>query len=250
MTGPQLVQGRAPQRTIAHDALRLRSIDDFPRFADALVWRQFFSEKIGKPPPSPNAFYENRLEGEGSCCLGLRDSRPGLQNGKFVGRFGKNAMILIEFGQKMLAANGTISQRLVSGSCLDGGDFSRFHRSAVVGTDLAHPRSHFALARSQISWDTINRLHLVIRKLGHITEYGILAALFWRALRSLASLQKPILLTLVLCGCAVFAAGDELHQSCVPGRTASGGDVLIDILGAFIGTSICALVACGQPRAA
>ncbi len=102
----------------------------------------------------------------------------------------------------------------------------------------------------QISWDTINRLHLVIRKLGHITEYGILAALFWRALRSLASLQKPILLTLVLCGCAVFAAGDELHQSCVPGRTASGGDVLIDILGAFIGTSICALVACGQPRAA
>jgi len=102
----------------------------------------------------------------------------------------------------------------------------------------------------QISWDTINRLHMVSRKLGHITEYGILAALFWRALRSLANLQKPILSTLVLCGCAVFAASDELHQSFVPGRTASGGDVLIDILGAFIGVIICALVASRQPRGA
>lgn len=102
----------------------------------------------------------------------------------------------------------------------------------------------------QISCETINRLHLVSRKLGHITEYGILAALFWRALRRLASLQKPILFTLVLCGCAMFAASDEWHQSFVPGRTAFAGDVLIDILGAFIGISICALVASCQPQAA
>src|SRR5690349_16332641 len=34
-----------------------------------------------------------------------------------------------------------------------------------------------------ISYATIAAVHLVVRKLGHFTEYAILAALVWRALR-------------------------------------------------------------------
>jgi hypothetical protein len=34
----------------------------------------------------------------------------------------------------------------------------------------------------QISWAAINTIQTVIRKLGHVTEYAILAVLLWRAL--------------------------------------------------------------------
>ncbi|MDI1321017.1 MAG: VanZ family protein, partial [bacterium] len=39
---------------------------------------------------------------------------------------------------------------------------------------------------------------------------------------------------------AVYAATDEFHQSFVPGRTASLGDVLIDITGAFVALAVAA----------
>src|ERR1700720_2539031 len=34
-----------------------------------------------------------------------------------------------------------------------------------------------------ISFATIAKIHVALRKIGHLTEYAILAALFWRALR-------------------------------------------------------------------
>src|SRR5438046_9749718 len=36
----------------------------------------------------------------------------------------------------------------------------------------------------QISFATLNAIQLGIRKLGHLTEYAVLAMLLWRALRS------------------------------------------------------------------
>jgi len=33
-----------------------------------------------------------------------------------------------------------------------------------------------------ISWAAVDMIHTVIRKLGHVTEYAILAILLWRAL--------------------------------------------------------------------
>ena len=91
-----------------------------------------------------------------------------------------------------------------------------------------------------ISWAAINTIHTVIRKLGHISEYAILALVMWRALCSVPTLRTktPILFGVVLLACAVFAVTDEFHQSFVASRTSSDHDVLLDSAGALFGALI------------
>lgn len=90
----------------------------------------------------------------------------------------------------------------------------------------------------QISWPALNSIQIIIRKLGHLTEYAILAILLWRALAT-TNLKSSTLFAICLAGCAVFAASDEFHQSFVPSRTSSLHDVMIDTCGAFSGLLIC-----------
>src|SRR5216117_4478839 len=91
-----------------------------------------------------------------------------------------------------------------------------------------------------ISWAAINTIHTVIRKLGHVSEYAILALLLWRALCSGPTLRMktPILFGAVLLTCAVFAVVDEFHQSFVGSRTSSDRDVLLDSAGALLGALV------------
>jgi VanZ family protein len=86
--------------------------------------------------------------------------------------------------------------------------------------------------RPDISPETLAQIHFVLRKLGHVTEYAILAALFWRAFYRGTSLQMKMsmLLIAVWILCAIFAATDEFHQSFVASRSAALGDVGIDTL--------------------
>jgi VanZ family protein len=92
-----------------------------------------------------------------------------------------------------------------------------------------------------ISLVAINSIQSVIRKLGHLIEYAILAALFWRALRDEGNLRTKMSLLFIAVWfvCGIFAVSDEFHQSFVPSRTASPHDVLIDICGALIGIVLC-----------
>lgn len=96
----------------------------------------------------------------------------------------------------------------------------------------------------QISWAAVNEIQIVIRKLGHVTEYAILAILLWRGLRGGTewSLRLSILFAVVLLGCVIFAASDEFHQAFVASRSSSVYDVMIDICGALIGLGICVAV--------
>jgi VanZ family protein len=93
----------------------------------------------------------------------------------------------------------------------------------------------------QISPAAINAIQSAIRKLGHLIEYAILAALFWRALRNGTNLgaRMSILFIAVWFVCGIFAVTDEFHQSFVASRTASTYDVLIDVCGALIGILLC-----------
>src|SRR3954447_5743699 len=49
-----------------HDALHFATVDNFPRFADALLRRKLFVKFGFKAPAAPYSLKENRLEGEGS----------------------------------------------------------------------------------------------------------------------------------------------------------------------------------------
>jgi len=97
----------------------------------------------------------------------------------------------------------------------------------------------------QISFATLNAIQLGIRKLGHLTEYAILAMLLWRALRSGTrwQMKMSILFLVAALASAIFAVSDEFHQSFVPSRTASPNDVMIDICGALIGLLSCLMFA-------
>lgn len=72
-------------------------------------------------------------------------------------------------------------------------------------------------------------LNLVLKKLGHITVYTLLALAYLRALHQVS---RPFLLAWFLS--ALFAVSDEYHQSLVPLRTASLVDVLIDVSSAAV----------------
>jgi len=66
----------------------------------------------------------------------------------------------------------------------------------------------------------------VLRKAAHMTEYAILGALLWRALRDeLAAFYGGVL----------YAATDELHQAFVRGRHGSPKDIGFDAIGVAVG---------------
>jgi len=96
-----------------------------------------------------------------------------------------------------------------------------------------------------ISWVAIGTIHTVIRKLGHVTEYAILAILLWRAIGGgrRSKTRISVLFGLIWCASAILAASDEFHQSFVRSRTPSGHDVIIDACGALLGLMICWLFA-------
>lgn len=76
--------------------------------------------------------------------------------------------------------------------------------------------------------------HLVVRKVGHVVEYAILAALWFRALyagRRLPSTQSALT---ALAISVAWAIVDEVHQSFVPSRTGSSLDVVLDSTGATL----------------
>lgn len=97
----------------------------------------------------------------------------------------------------------------------------------------------------QISPSTIAAVHFALRKLGHLTEYSVLVALLWRALRSTRILHEKISMAFIGAWviCVIVAVSDEFHQSLVLSRTSAIGDVVIDISGALIGLAISWIVA-------
>jgi len=78
---------------------------------------------------------------------------------------------------------------------------------------------------------------LVLRKLAHMAEFGLL---WWLWLRALGQPQAAAAITLA------YAVSDEFHQSFVSGRVGSPVDVLIDATGVAIAYALWARYS--QPR--
>jgi VanZ family protein len=89
-----------------------------------------------------------------------------------------------------------------------------------------------------LPWATpvdLDLLHTLVRKVGHLAEYGFLAALWLRALHDGTRLRTRSAALVAFAIAAAWATSDEVHQAFVPGRTASAVDVLVDCTGAFAG---------------
>jgi VanZ family protein len=68
---------------------------------------------------------------------------------------------------------------------------------------------------------------VVFRKLGHISGYALLTALWWWALRGVVT--RPLLFA--VCIALAYACTDEYHQTFVRGRTGTPVDVGVDAIG-------------------
>jgi VanZ family protein len=82
------------------------------------------------------------------------------------------------------------------------------------------------------SESTLQLIHLLIRKAGHLTEYAILAWLAARAFRTSSNelLHRSwFLAALILV--VLYSLSDEFHQRFVPSRGASLHDCAIDSVG-------------------
>lgn len=81
-----------------------------------------------------------------------------------------------------------------------------------------------------------------IRKLGHFTEFGILAFLYAGLFSRIKSLTDARARMLALIVAVLYAASDELHQAFVPGRSSSIVDVWIDAGGALMALLVVAMI--------
>ena len=72
---------------------------------------------------------------------------------------------------------------------------------------------------------------LIFRKIAHITEYGILTMLLWRAF-NFHNVKNVYNLSGTLA--VLYAISDEIHQGFVPTRHPSFYDILFDAFGVFL----------------
>ena len=115
---------------------------------------------------------------------------------------------------------------LISIASSDG--FSSANTSRIVG-----PVVHWFFPN--ITPERLELVHLLIRKLGHLSEYALLGLLATRAFSTSPNrwLRKHwfgVALGLVV----VYALLDEYHQSFVPSRTSSISDSFIDMIGGLV----------------
>lgn len=94
--------------------------------------------------------------------------------------------------------------------------------AGLIFTLSSIPHLHTELG----TWD------LILRKIAHMIEFGVLALLIARALRGARTgMDSPRALLWAAVASAGYAVSDEFHQSFVPGRGASPLDVGIDACG-------------------
>ena len=84
----------------------------------------------------------------------------------------------------------------------------------------------------QATPELIHSLHSVVRKMGHFTEFFVLAMLLYRALRGgRGPYWRGRLAAWTLAFVLVYSVADEVHQRFVPSRSSAWSDSLLDFFG-------------------
>ena len=90
------------------------------------------------------------------------------------------------------------------------------------------------IAGHALAPEEFQRVHFIVRKCAHLTEYGILGALLFRAIRG-DRLQWNIRWSaMAVLIAAMVSSLDEWHQTFVPSRTGTVKDVILDTVGATL----------------
>ena len=113
----------------------------------------------------------------------------------------------------------------------------------IFSTDSFAASNTSSIFAPLLSWlipgiapETIQILHGVLRKLGHWTEYFILANFLGTAFKAQWPGQsRPSRFAGSVIVATLYAASDEWHPSFVPSRSASAIDVALDACGAVCG---------------
>ena len=84
-------------------------------------------------------------------------------------------------------------------------------------------------------WGSGSLSEQIISNLAHIPAYALLTFLWLKSFAGTESKNNIIAFSLILAGLVLFAVSDEIHQSFVPGRTASFMDIGLDLIGIFFG---------------
>jgi VanZ family protein len=100
----------------------------------------------------------------------------------------------------------------------------------------------FALSAQPDLSSGLGTLDLILRKLVHMAEYGLLLFLWLRALREVAPARAALVLAFAVT--LAYAASDEYHQSFVEGRNGTPVDVAIDAVGMV---AVAALIRVREP---
>jgi VanZ family protein len=110
---------------------------------------------------------------------------------------------------------------------------------------LQHLVEIFTGPLSQPQWW---RLHIIIRKCGHFTGYGLVSAAWFRAFWMTLATERTRSArcisahALAMAGTFLVASADEFHQTFLPNRTGTPWDVLIDCCGALLAQLVLFLV--------
>jgi len=76
----------------------------------------------------------------------------------------------------------------------------------------------------------------ILSNFAHIPAYALLTFLWLKTFDRKENRDKFLMVNgLILTGLIIFAISDEIHQSFVPGRSASFMDVILDVIGILFG---------------
>ncbi len=84
-------------------------------------------------------------------------------------------------------------------------------------------------------WGNGSLSEQIISNLAHNPAYALLTFLWLKSFEGSESKNNIFAFFLILVGLILFAVSDEIHQSFIPGRTASFMDIGLDLIGIFFG---------------
>jgi VanZ family protein len=124
--------------------------------------------------------------------------------------------------------------------------FSTHYFSAEQTGRIILPALHWLFPRA--SRHTLYLMHVLIRKMAHVTEFGVFSVAVFHGVRAGRSSWRLRWAFTTLVIAVAYAGLDELHQSIVPLREARARDVVIDTFGALLAQTLVWLYATWPSR--